>query len=119
VKRFIICGGREDEVARICFRLQVKPDRVAEYRARHRDVWPDMQAALRETGWRNYSIFLADDGTMIGYLECDDFERARAEMAAREVNTAWQAEMAELFVEPEGRTPDAAMAPIEEIFHLD
>jgi len=106
-------------VTRVCFRLQVKPDRIDEYRARHADVWPQMKAALRETGWRNYSIFLADDGMMIGYLECDDFDRARADMAARDVNTAWQREMADLMVEPSGRTPDAAMAPLEEVFHLE
>ena len=36
---------------RICFVLQVKPERLEEYKERHRRVWPDMQAALRETGW--------------------------------------------------------------------
>jgi L-rhamnose mutarotase len=28
---------------RVCFVLQVKPDRLDEYRERHRNVWPDMQ----------------------------------------------------------------------------
>ena len=32
--------------------LQVRPDRLAEYRERHRAVWPEMLAALREAGWR-------------------------------------------------------------------
>ena len=49
---------------RICFVLQVKPDRLAEYKERHRNVWPDMQAALRETGWGNYTLFLRDDGLL-------------------------------------------------------
>jgi L-rhamnose mutarotase len=35
---------------RICFVLQVKPERLAEYKERHRAVWQDMKAALRETG---------------------------------------------------------------------
>ena len=43
---------------RICFTLQVKPDRLDEYRAIHQQVWPEMQQALRETGWQNYSLFL-------------------------------------------------------------
>jgi L-rhamnose mutarotase len=106
-------------VERICFRLQVKPDRLDEYRDRHRQVWPDMQKALRDTGWRNYSLFLADDGQLIGYLESDDFEKSRAAMAATEVNTAWQSEMADFFVDPAGRHADTAMAPLIEVFHLD
>jgi L-rhamnose mutarotase len=31
---------------RVCFQLQVKPDRLDEYRARHAAVWPDMLRAL-------------------------------------------------------------------------
>ena len=48
-------------MARYCFQLQVRPDRLGEYRARHQTVWPDMLAALRDTGWRNYSLFLRPD----------------------------------------------------------
>ena len=47
---------------RVCFVLQVKPERLEEYKERHRSVWPEMQAALRETGWSNYSLFLREMG---------------------------------------------------------
>jgi L-rhamnose mutarotase len=103
---------------RVCFVLLVKPDRLEEYKARHRTVWPDMQAALRETGWNNYSLFLRPDGLLVGYLETEDFEGARAGMAQREVNERWQREMAGFFVQPEGVLPDRAMQPLEEVFHL-
>jgi L-rhamnose mutarotase len=103
---------------RICFVLQVRPDRLEEYKARHRAVWPDMLAALRETGWGNYSLFLRPDGLLVGYLETEDFERARAGMVAREVNERWQREMAGFLVQPQGKLPDRAMEPLEEVFHL-
>lgn len=104
---------------RICFVLQVKVDRLEEYKRRHRTVWPEMLAALRETGWGNYSLFLRDDGLLVGYLETDDFELARAGMAGREVNERWQREMKGFFVQPEGLLPDRAMQPLEEVFHLE
>lgn len=103
---------------RICFVLQVKPDRLDEYKERHRNVWPEMQAALRETGWNNYSLFLRSDGLLVGYLETEDFERARAGMAQREVNERWQRKMADFFVQPKSVLPDRAMQPLEEVFHL-
>ena len=103
---------------RICFVLQVKPDRLEEYKERHRAVWPEMLAALRETGWTNYSLFLRNDGLLVGYLEAEDFERARADMAEREVNHLWQSQMQEFFIQAEGQLPDAAMKPLEEVFHL-
>jgi Uncharacterized conserved protein len=103
---------------RICFVLQVKPERLEEYKERHRTVWPEMLAALRETGWGNYSLFLRDDGLLVGYLETDSFEHARAGMTQREVNDRWQREMRDFFVQPDGALPDRAMRPLEEVFHL-
>jgi L-rhamnose mutarotase len=103
---------------RICFVLQVKKDRLKEYRERHREVWPEMIDALRKTGWHNYSLFLRPDGLLVGYLETPDFERARAGMAGLEVNARWQKEMADFFVQPEGLLPDEAMKPLEEVFHI-
>jgi L-rhamnose mutarotase len=105
-------------VQRVCFVLRVKPDRVAEYRARHREVWPEMLDALRESGWSNYSIFVDDDGLVVGYLETPDFDSARARMATTDVNARWQREMAAFF-DLDGRAPDAAMRPLPEAFHLD
>jgi L-rhamnose mutarotase len=104
---------------RICFVLQVRPDRITEYQARHAAVWPEMLAALRETGWNNYSLFLRDDGLLVGYLETEDFEAARVAMAKRDVNARWQREMTDFFVLPPGSAPDAAMQPLSEVFHLD
>ena len=43
---------------RICFHLQVGPDRLDEYRRTASAVWPEMREALSATGWRNYSLFL-------------------------------------------------------------
>jgi L-rhamnose mutarotase len=103
---------------RICFVLQVKKERLDEYRKRHREVWPEMVDALRKTGWHNYSLFLRPDGLLVGYLETPDFERARAGMAGLEVNARWQKEMADFFVQPEGLLPDEAMKPLEEVFHI-
>jgi L-rhamnose mutarotase len=102
---------------RICFHLRVRSDRVAEYKERHRHVWADMQEALRRTGWRNYSLFLTEDGLLTGYLECDDFEESVKAMGQFEVNARWQAEMAEFF-EGEGHA-DEQMRPVPLVFHLD
>jgi L-rhamnose mutarotase len=103
---------------RICFVLQVKPDRLTEYKLRHREVWPEMLAALRETGWNNYSLFLRPDGLLVGYLETENFVRARAGMANREINDRWQRKMAVFLRQPEGSLLDRAMTPLEEVFHL-
>jgi L-rhamnose mutarotase len=78
-----------------------------------------MQAALRESGWQNYSLYLREDGLLFGYLETPDFEAARTAMARTEVNARWQAEMAPFFEQLEGQRPDEGLALLEEVFHLD
>ena len=104
---------------RVCFQLQVKPDRLEEYRARHREVWPEMCRALHETGWHNYSLFLREDGLLIGYVETPSLAQAQAGMAATEVNARWQHEMAEFFEELDGIPPDQGFLVLEEVFHLE
>ncbi len=104
---------------RVCFLLKVKSDRLEEYRRRHEHVWPEMLDALRETGWKNYSLFLRDDGLLVGYLETEDFRKALAGMASQPINEKWQAEMGGFFEQLEGQRPDQAMFTLSEVFHLD
>ncbi|WP_432138185.1 MULTISPECIES: L-rhamnose mutarotase [unclassified Streptomyces] len=103
---------------RVCFLLKVRADRLDEYRERHAAVWPEMLDALRATGWHNYSLFLRDDGLLVGYLETEDFRAAVTGMEATDVNTRWQAEMAPFFESLDGARPDEAMKPLTEVFHL-
>ena len=103
---------------RVCFLLQVRPERLEEYKERHRSVWPEMLQALRESGWNNYSLFLRPDGLLVGYVETEDFERAQTEMSKHEVNSRWQREMSEFFLNPTGATPDRTLTRLEEVFHL-
>jgi L-rhamnose mutarotase len=103
---------------RVCFKLRINPDLADEYKERHASVWPEMLDALRNAGWRNYSLFLEPDGVLTGYLECDDFAAAQAAMAATSINAEWQASMGKFFVGIDVG-PDEAMTPLEEVFHLD
>ena len=104
---------------RVCFLLKVRADRLDEYIERHAAVWPEMLDALRRTGWTNYSLFLREDGLLVGYFETPDLQAALDGMAATEVNERWQAEMAPFFESLDGRRPDEAFATLREVFHLD
>jgi L-rhamnose mutarotase len=107
---------------RYCFQLQVKPDRIAEYRERHATVWPEMLRALAETGWHNYSLFLRPDGLLIGYVESPDLAAAQKAMDDTDVNRRWQAEMSPFFEALDAPTPfrpDQGFLLLEEVFHLE
>ncbi len=104
---------------RIGFLLKVKQDKLAEYKAHHQAVWPEMLDALRRTGWHNYSLFLRDDGLLFGYFEADESFQASLDGMAREaINQRWQDFMAPYF-EGVGMHADKMMVELEEVFHLD
>ncbi len=112
-------GLQAPSKARVCFTLRVRQGRLDEYRERHAAVWPDMLEALAATGWSNYSLFLAEDGLLVGYLETDDFDAARAAMAEKDVNTRWQAEMAPFFEGTDGANADDSFNVLTEVFNLE
>ena len=103
---------------RVCFVLQVKKDRLDEYKERHKQVWPEMLQALSGAGWHNYSLFLRDDGMLVGYVETPDFQKALDGMAGLDVNARWQREMREFFEDPAGRDADRQMQPLQQVFFL-
>ncbi len=125
---------------RVGFMLKVRPEKVQEYRDRHREVWPEMQAALRRNGWHRYTIFMNDDGLLFGYFETPEcFAAALEGMSKEEINRKWQHAVAPFFEEmrvagavgARRRTKsggssgtavayaDESMLELEEVFHLD
>jgi L-rhamnose mutarotase len=105
---------------RVGFCLKVKQALLDEYKVHHRNVWPEMLAALTESGWHNYSLFMREDGLLFGYFETpESLKAAQDAMAATEVNGRWQDRMSAYFEIPEGAHPDQLFIELEEVFHLD
>ena len=102
---------------RICFLLKVKKDHLDEYRQAHKNVWPVMREALSKHGWHNYSLFLQDDGLLVGYVETPDFDAALEGMQGEEVNAKWQNAMKDMFEELGGRAADTSLTLLEQVFY--
>lgn len=105
---------------RIGIQLKVRPEKLDEYRKLHNPIWPELAKALKDAGLRNYTLWLAPDGTEFGYLECDDWDAACAKLAESEVHTRWQALMQNYLETPvnagQGGQP---VRMLERVFFLD
>jgi L-rhamnose mutarotase len=78
-----------------------------------------MLRAIERSGRRNYSLFLREDGLLIGYYETDD-DAVSARRLAEDPDTArWEAEAAELFVALPGARPDQGAPRLREVFSLE
>ena len=105
---------------RVGFLLKVKQDMIEDYKKQHEAVWPEMLAALRRTGWHNYSLFLREDGLLFGYFEAvADFQASLDGMSQEAINLKWQEFMGPYFEALGDARPDQTMIELEEVFHTD
>ena len=74
-------------MARVGFRMNLKPGNEAEYKKRHDEIWPELTQLLHDTGIRNYTIF-RDGLTLFAYLEIDD-PAALDELPDKELMRRW------------------------------
>jgi len=105
-------------MTRVCFQLQVLPSLINEYRAAHEAVWPEMLQAILDSGRRNYSLFLGDDGLLIGYYETDSVEASQEALRQDPRTALWESTMSRFFAEDHSR-PDQAAKALTEIFNLN
>ena len=103
-------------MARYAWTARLRPDRIDDYVTAHANVWPDVLAAIRAAGIRDYSIWLWQDRVFAQYEVDGDHEQALRIEAAAEATGRWRAAMRELFV-PELATEGVTWLP--EIFRLD
>jgi L-rhamnose mutarotase len=72
---------------------RLKPGAEERYEQYHAAVWPEVLAGIRGAGVTRWVIF-RDGLDLFHYVECEDYDRAMAELAKSEVDKRWQGEMA-------------------------
>lgn len=101
---------------RIAFKMKLHPGREAEYRRRHDEIWPELADLLKQTGIREYSIFLDPDTlALFGVLDIDDPAQLDA-LPAHPVMQRWWAYMADIMEANPDRSP--VSVPLTQVFHL-
>ena len=72
---------------------RIMPGSEERYEEYHRAVWPDVLAAMRRAGITMYVIF-RDGLDLFHFIECEDYDRAIAEIAKDPTSMRWEAEIA-------------------------
>jgi L-rhamnose mutarotase len=102
--------------------IGVRPEKIAEYRALHAEVWPEVLAQIRDSNIRNFSIFLREpENLLFGVWEYHgaDFEADMAGMAAHEPTQRWWAVCNPCQQPLESRAEGEWWAMMPEVFHMD
>jgi len=100
---------------RISLTLQIKPGSEAEYRRRHKNVWPELIMLLKAYGFKNYSIFLIKQ-TLFLYMECDrDIGQQLKTLHQEPLMIKWRDYMSDIII----RDHNMGFEELEEVFHID
>ena len=103
-------------MARVGFKMTLKPGNEVEYRKRHDEIWPELSELLHETGIRNYSIW-RDGLTLFGYLEIEDADLPKKDaLPQHELMKKWWAYMEPLMECNPDNSP--VVEDLEEAFYM-
>lgn len=102
--------------------IGLKPERIAEYKRLHAEVWPDILDMISKCNITNYSIFLREpENLLFGYWEYTgaNFEADAAKMAADPRTQEWWDICMPMQAPLETRKEGEWWAMMDEVFHHD
>lgn len=103
---------------RYAWKATVKEGKLAEYKRRHDEIWPEMVDVLKEAGICNYSIWNVGN-ELFGYYECEKgVEFAAKVQAESPVVDRWNEYMKDVMV-MEMDPVTGAQPKLVEVFRLD
>ena len=98
----------------------IKPEKIAEYKRLHADVWPEILDQISQCNIRNYSIYLREpENLLFGYWEYhgSDFAADAAKMAADPKTKDWWALTDPCQTPMPSRAGTEQWSMLEEVFH--
>lgn len=103
---------------RYAWKATVKEGKLAEYKRRHDEIWPEMVDVLKEAGICNYSIWNVGN-ELFGYYECKKGAEFAAKVQAESpVVDRWNEYMKDVMV-MEMDPVTGAQPKLVEVFRLD
>jgi L-rhamnose mutarotase len=102
---------------RVALHTRVKPGRIEEYEAAHREVPAELTAAIRAAGASSWSIWRSGC-ELFHLIECEDYGRLLASLEQLPVNLEWQARMAPLLDVVHDYSAEGAEAGLPEVWRL-
>lgn len=101
---------------RVAFKMQLFQGFEAEYKKRHDELWPDLEALLKATGISEYSIFLDETtNSLFGVLKAED-PKALDDLPSHAVMQKWWAYMGDIMASNPDNSP--VSVPLKEVFYM-
>lgn len=101
---------------RVAFKMKLFPGFEEEYRKRHNELWPELEALLKQSGISEYSIFLDPmTNALFGVLKAED-PAALNDLPQHEMMQRWWKHMSDIMETNPDNSP--VSLPLQEVFYL-
>ena len=102
---------------RKAFKMQLHSGKVAEYKRRHDELWPELHALLKQTGIKDYSIFLDEStNSLFGVLQIEDSKKLD-DLPSHPIMKKWWAYMRDIMDTNPDNSP--VSTPLKEVFYME
>ena len=103
-------------MTRVAFKMTLFSGKEAEYKKRHDELWPDLEALLKATGISEYSIFLDETtNSLFGVLKAED-PKALDNLPSHAVMQKWWAYMGDIMESNPDNSP--VSISLKEVFYM-
>ncbi|MEL0456491.1 L-rhamnose mutarotase [Flavobacteriaceae bacterium SZ-1-7] len=102
---------------RNAFKMKLKPGFEAEYKKRHDEIWPELDALLSETGIKDYSIFLDEETLTLFAVQKISKDFDHDFLPNHPIIKKWWAYMADIMETNPDNSPISIS--LKEVFHMD
>jgi L-rhamnose mutarotase len=101
---------------RIAHKMKLLKGCEAEYKKRHDELWPELKILLKQTGIKDYSIFLDEETNyLFAYFLIEDAAKLK-NLPVENVMQKWWAYMKDIMETNEDSSP--VSAALKEVFYL-
>src|SRR3954452_24370248 len=101
---------------RVAFKMKLFKGKEDQYKKRHNEIWTELKDLLKQTGIRDYSIFLDEEtNDLFAYLTIDDAKKLDA-LPDEPIMKKWWNYMKDIMETNEDDSP--VTIPLKEVFYL-
>lgn len=102
---------------RLAFKMKLHKGMEAEYKRRHDQLWPELKQLLKQTGIKDYAIFLDEETNyLFGVLKIDN-PKAMDDLPNHPVMKKWWDYMKDIMDANPDNSP--VSTPLTEVFYLE
>lgn len=102
---------------RLAFKMKLNPGKKAEYIKRHKEIWPELEKLLRDTGISEYSIFLDEETNTLFAFQKQSGGKSSQDLSQNPIVQKWWAFMADIMETNPDKSP--VSIPLEEVFYME